>query len=60
MKNQNKQAERNTEQKKKVYTSPRVDSIELDTEISILMSSSAPFGDPEALPTNFIQKIFRI
>ena len=52
---------------KRVYTTPRVEHVKLDTEISLVMSSQTPFGDPE-MPQNpnnnpmpqFVQKIFKL
>ena len=52
---------------KRAYTTPRVEHVKLDTEISLVMSSLTPFGDPE-MPQNpnnnpmpqFVQKIFKL
>jgi hypothetical protein len=48
---------------KRAYTTPRVEHVKLDTEISLVMSSGpGQFGDPEApaIPPTFIQKIFKL
>lgn len=53
---------------KRAYTTPSVEQVKLDTEISMVMTSSqTPFGDPE-MPQNpnnnpipqFVQKIFKL
>jgi hypothetical protein len=48
---------------KRAYTTPRVEQVKLDTEISLVMTSDpGQFGDPEApaIPPTFIQKLFKI
>jgi hypothetical protein len=51
---------------KRAYTTPRVEQVKLDTEISLVMTSG-PVGDPESIQQGpnspmpqFVQKIFKL
>jgi hypothetical protein len=50
---------------KKSYQAPKVEQIQLDTEISLVMTSppndpwSSSPQNPNNLPTGFVQKLFR-